>query len=270
MSANPAYAALFNPGSAAGQAVSRLRETAILLAAEGMRGKDLTLDEWVTIVDIDRVLPETPPPGRMAPLLRAAGRVASRSAEILARALAGKPLTTGEWHSLDTAAAFAQSACRLTRARARSSLAVPPIDMSAWLTMLQTARAALPEAMESQLDPDDVAAIEQADDDIQAIAAYLDNPPDPEFKPLFSAVDAMRWSRWLYQVHADIHLTRREFLSTADTLNWGQDSRITPIALDSDGRAVVGITFADPSLYADTWDVDALAERLAAGVEVML
>lgn len=215
MSANPAFAALFNPASAAGQAVTRLRETAVLLSTEGMRGKDLSLDEWVTIVEIDRVLPETPPPGRMAPLLRASGRVATRAAHILERALAGNPLTTGEWQSLDTAATFAQSACRLARARAGSL-------------------------------------------------------SGEAFEPLFMRIDAMRWSRWLYQAHADIYLTRREFLSTADTLNWGQDSRVTPIALDSDGRAVVGITTADPRLYADAWDVESLAERLAAGVEVML
>lgn len=215
MSANPAFASLFNPGSAAGQAVARLRETATQLQAEGMRGKDLTLDEWVTIVDIDRVLPETPPPGRMAPLLRASGRVASRAAEILARALAGNPLTTGEWHSLDTAAAFAQSACRLTRARAAG---------------------------------------------LSGVA----------FADLFMRIDAMRWSRWLYQVHADIDLTRREFLSTTDVITWGQDSRVTPIAMDSDGRAAVGITATDPLLYADTWGVESLAERLAAGTEVIL
>lgn len=266
----PAYATLFNPPVAASLAVARLRETALLLTAEGMRGKDLTLDEWVTIVEIDRVLPETPPPGRMAPLLRASGRVATRAAHILERALAGNPLTTGEWQSLDTAAAFAQSACRLARARARSTLDVPPIDVSAWLTMLQTARTALSDAMQSQIDPEDVEAIEQADDGIRDIAAYLDSPPNPDYTRLFGGADAMRWSRWLYQAHADIYLTRREFLSTADTLGWGHDSGISPIRLDSDGRSVVDITINDPMLYADTWDVQRLAERLAAGVEVAL
>ena len=207
----PAYATLFNPSAASGLAAARLRETATLLAAEGMRGKDMTLDEWVTIVDIDRVLPETPSPGRMSPLLRAASRVATRAAQILDRTLAGNPLTTGERQSLDAAVAFALSACRLARARAM--------------------------VMSGEM-----------------------------FDPLFTRIDAMRWSRWLYQAHADIYLLSREYVASS----WSQDSGVAAIRLDSDGRAVIAATTTDPLLYADTWDVESLAERLAAGVEVAL
>lgn len=267
--ANPAYAALFNPGAAAGQAVARLREIAVSLSAEGQRGKDPSFDEWVTIVDIDRAQPDTPPPGRIAPLLRASGRVTSRAAQILDKALAGNPLTTGEWQSLDTAVAVIRSARDLIRAWAKKVID-PDVDTDAWLAMLHTANGALSDAMSGMLDSGDVTAIADAEDDIADIAHDLENPPPAAFTPLFTRIDAMRWSRWLSQAHADIHLTRREFLADAETLNWGVDSRIAPIALDSDGRAVIDITNVDPALYASTWDVESLAERLAAGVEVAL
>lgn len=215
---NPALATLFNPSTAASAAVQRLRASAVELDMDGMRGKELATDQWVTIVNIGRVLPETPPPGRMAPLLRAAARVANRAALILETGVQGQTLTTGERQALLTAAEWSRAARTVMAAHARWSNDAEPLA----------------------------------------------------FSPLFSRIDAQRWARLLARVHADIHLSQREFLRDTDTLDWGADSARAPIRVDTDGRAAIDHLALDPLLYGEQWDVFALAERLAAGVEVAL
>lgn len=269
--ANPALATLLNPPTAASAAVQRLRESAVELDRDGMRGKDLLTDQWVTIVNIGRVLPETPPPGRMAPLLRAAARVANRAALILEAGVQGQTLTTGERQALLTAADWSRAARTVMAAHARWSgtdLDVPGID--AWLDMLLRSRSALTDAMSGNLDPDDLDSIESTDPAKIEAARVLDNPPPPTFHVLFTRIDAQRWARLLARVHADIHLSQREFLRDTDTLDWGADSARSPIRVDTDGRAAIDALALNPLLYAENWDVFALAERLAAGVEVSL
>lgn len=205
----PAFATLFEPASAASLAIARLRETAIQLQTEGMRGKELRTDEWVTIVNIGRVLPETPPPGRMAPLLRAASRVTHRAADLLSKDV----LTTGDHQSLETAADWARAAYVLL------------LSLSA-------------------------------------------NQYDVAFAGLFSRVDAQKWSGLSRDAHADIRLSLRE----RDIVmpEWTIDSRAQPIRCDTDGMAAIDELALDPLLYAEQWDLPRLAERLAAGVEVVL
>jgi hypothetical protein len=211
----PAYATLFNPSAAAGLAIARLRETANLLTAEGIRGKDPSFEEWVTIVDIDRVLPETPSPGRLAPLLRAAGRVATCAAVLIDAS--SDSLKTGNQQSLETAAAFARASCVLTQTLASRQLNLPS-----------------------------------------------------DFANLFSGLDAQRWSRWLRSVHADISLSLREHLAELMVADWTEDSQMRSIRADSDGSAVIAMLSNDPMLHSSSWDVESLAERLAAGIEVSL
>ena len=205
----PAFATLFEPASAASLAIARLRETAIQLQAEGMRGKELRTDEWVTIVNIGRVLPETPPPGRMAPLLRAAARVAQRAADLLSK----DSLTTGDYQSLETAADWSKAAHTLLVGQAKSQ------DGS-------------------------------------------------DFSGLFSRIDAQKWSGLLRDTHADIRLSLRD----RDIVmpKWSVDSRNQLIRCDTDGLAAIDELALDPLLYAEEWNLPRLAERLAAGVEVVL
>ena len=267
--ANPALATLFNPSTAASAAVQRLRDSAVELDRDGMRGKELATDQWVTIVQIERVLPETPPPGRLAPLLRAAARVANRAALILETGVQGRTLTTGERQALLTAAEWSRAARTVMAAHARwigTDLDVPGIDE--WLGMLQRSRSALADALNGVLDPDDLDYIESTDPAKIEAAAALDNLPPLAYAELFTRIDAQRWARLLARVHADIHLSQREFLRDTDTLDWGVDSARAPIRVDTDGRAAIDHLALDPLLYAEQWDTLAFAERLAAGVEV--
>lgn len=211
--ANPAFATLFNPPKAATEAVARLKESALALMAEGMIGKDLRMSEWITIVDVGRVLPETPSPGRLAPLLRASARVATRSAEILQRGITGEPLTTGERQALVTASRWARAARTLLRQGA---------------------------------------TIE-----------------GPEFDPLFTRINRQRWARLLDMIYCDIALTMREHLRVAE-IDWTDNSHFAPIRCDSDGSSAIDHLGLDPQLYGASWDIEVLAERLAAGVEVQL
>lgn len=261
----PAFATLFEPASAANLAISRLRETAIQLQAEGVRGKELRTDEWVTIVNIGRVLPETPPPGRLAPLLRAAARVAQRAADLLGKDV----LTTGDHQSLETAADWARAAHVMLSSHAKwngGDLNVPGIDE--WLGMLQRSKIAVLDALVGDMDPDDIAYIESTDPAKIEAASVLDNLPPMNFSDLFTLVDAQRWSRLMWRVHADIRLSLRE----RDIVmpEWTMDSRTQPIRCDTDGMAAIDELALDPLLYAEQWDLLRLAERLAAGVEVVL
>lgn len=205
----PAFATLFEPASAARLAIARLRETAILLQTEGMRGKELRTDEWVTIVNIGRVLPESPSPGRLAPLLRAAARVAQRAADLLNKDV----LTTGDHQSLETAADWSRAAYVL-------------------------------------------------------LLSFSASQDDAGFAGLFSRIDAQKWSGLLRDAHADIRLSLRGRDITAP--EWTTDSRTQPIRCDTDGMAAIDELALDPLLYAEQWDLPRLAERLAAGVEVVL
>ena len=261
----PAFATLFEPALAASLSIARLRETAIQLQAEGMRGKELRTDEWVTIVNIGRVLPETPPPGRMAPLLRAAARVAQRAADLLDK----DSLTTGDYQSLETAADWVRAAHVMLSSYARWSwtdLDVPGID--AWQGMLQRSRTAVLDALGGNLDPDDIAYIESTDPAKIEAARFLDSPPPLNFHDLFTLVDAQRWARLVWFAHADIRLSLRE----RDIVmpKWSVDSRNQLIRCDTDGLAAIDELALDPLLYAEDWNLPRLAERLAAGVEVVL
>lgn len=212
---NPALATLSNPASAAVQAVARLQETAASLTLEGSRGQDPDLASWLTIVQVQRIPLDNPPVGRIAPMLRVAGRVALRAASILDAGVAGDTDAVG-MTALFNAAAFARAGRALCWALAT--------------------RAA----------------------DLQS-----------EYDALFVRIDAMCWAVLMRRLYADTLLTQREFLSELSPIDWQVPHKTLPIRFDSDGEAVVSMLSGDFLLHQTSWDVYGLAERLAAGTEVI-
>ena len=89
------------------------------------------------------------------------------------------------------------------------------------------------------------------------------------FTPLLQGVDAVSWAELFKWVYADITLTRREFLRDLKPL-WGESVVEMPIRMDSAAFLACDTLSLDPLLYSSSWDLPALATRLASGIEVAL
>jgi hypothetical protein len=87
----------------------------------------------------------------------------------------------------------------------------------------------------------------------------------PTDNPTFVRLDAMRWAHLHKMTYADIEFPRRDYVSA--TPNW-QETDNEPIRADSSARQVIAQTSQDPLIVGPSWDVFAMAERLAAGIEM--